>query len=126
MFFRKKKKKRVVCGASAILAFMQEAIDMDISSYFIVSYAGQKHTLGMTSDFELGHRGKRDKETGRWANVKFHLDECEFDTFEQFKLEARFGEELFANIQGDIDVLEACSEVPHIYPVFENYIVIDE
>ena len=127
MFFKKRKNKRVICGASAIIAHIQNGIDLDIGSFLVILYADQKHTLGMSSDFELpGGRGKKDKETGKWANVKFHLDEKEWDTFEQFKLEAYLGETLFANIKSGIEALEADSEAPYIFPWFKDYIVIDE
>ena len=127
MFFKKRKNKRVICGASAIIAHMQEAIELDIASFLVVLCAGQKHTLGMSSDFELPlGRGKKDKETGRWANVKFHLDKKEFDTFEQFKMDAYLGETLFANIKSGIEVLEVDREAPHIFPSFQEYIITDE
>ncbi|MCL2387881.1 MAG: hypothetical protein FWC89_10095 [Defluviitaleaceae bacterium] len=123
--FKKRKKKRVICGAEAIFTHIQSTIDINISTYIVILYADQKHTLGLSSDFELP-RGKKDKETGRWANEKFYINEKEFATFEQFKSEAHIGNELFANIQSGIEIIEVDGEVPYILHDFEDYIVIDE
>lgn len=118
----KKGKKRVVCDSATIFVYIQEAIDMDISAYLVILFNGQTHTLGLSSDFELPD-GKKSKETGRWANLKFHLDEKEFETFEQFKSESTLNGQFFAHIQGDIEVLEADGELPHYHLIFANHVI---
>ena len=119
---KRKNKKRVICGANAIFGYLQQAIDMDIADYLVVSFEDETYTVGLSSDF-VEPNGKRDKKTGKWENMFFYVDEQEFETFEHFKAGANLGGQPLAEIQGGIEVLEACGEAPHKFTIFENYVV---
>ena len=122
---KNKNKKRVIVGASAIFEYLQQSIDLNITEYadyLIVLFNNKQYTLGLYCDakFAIFKKGKK-QEDGR--SMFFYVDDQEFDTFEHFKAGANFDGQLLAEIQGGIEVLEACGGPPHYVTIFENYIV---
>ena len=125
---KSKNKKRVICGANAIFEYLQQATDtlqskdIDMEDYLVVLFEEKQYTIGVSNDFKLAKEIK-DKKTGNLRNVFFYVDEQEFETFEHFKADANFDGQPLVEIQGGIEVLEACGEAPHLFTIFEKYVI---
>ena len=127
-FWKKKNKKRVIVGASVIFEYLQQSIDMlqsndmDMEDYLVVLFEEKQYTIGLSNDFKLAKEIK-DKETENLRNVFFYFDNREFETFEHLKADVNFDGQPLAEIQGGIEVLEACALPPHNFIIFENYVI---
>jgi len=138
MFFKKRKKKRVICPARVILEHMiVDSLEIGIVADVEISYKDVKYNLGITSeapDFDHVHLKTKHHTFEHFFYINWKWDkalkkdtwEQRFDRLEDFKREARLGSELFMALDEDVEVLLSSGEVPWVNPIFENYVIIEE
>jgi len=138
MFFKKRKKKRVICPAHVIIEHMIiDSLEIGIVADIEISYKGEAYNLGVTSeDPEFDNVNLKTKRRNldyffyinwKWDKaLKKDTWEQRFDSLETFKKEARLGAELFMELNEDIEVRLSMGEVPWVSPIFDDYIVIEE
>jgi len=138
MFFKKRKKKRVICPARVVVEHMLvDSLEVGIVAQIEISYKGVNYNLGITSDepdFDYVHLKTKRRTFDYFFYINWKWDktlkkdtwEQRFDTLEEFKKEARLGAELFMELDEDVEVLLSSGEVPWINPIFENYVVIEQ
>jgi len=119
MFFKKREKvkKRVLCPISVIIGIIQESVDIDAgSSEFIILFKGKEHKVGFNSDYNL--------QQGFFDPV-FYFDEQKFDTFDKLLAKASLNDRLFAEINENIEILDADNGAMVFpwYPALEEYVV---
>jgi len=120
MFFKKREKikKRVVCPIPVLMGLIQETIDIDAGmTEFDILFEGEKHKVGMASDFLHSKGG--------FFDTIFYLDEQEFDSFEKFKSGAVLSGQFFSLRTDHVEVVDVdrgAWKFPW-YPAFEKYIV---
>ena len=137
MFFKKRKKKRVLVPPSVII----ELLERDLAEGFAVDmeilYNDEKFNLGISShdsNFDYVHlRTKRRQFTPYFYINSFYskaekkeMAEQEFATLDDFKNNAKLGKTHFMQIKGKIEIISLIGEVPWIDMIFKDYVVAQE
>ena len=102
MFFNKKKEKRfrwesVSCGVGIILRILEQCEDCSVQ--LVVRYHGAYYNIGIASDY--------DRQTRKFFDTIFYLNEQEFLSLDEFKSSAKINDILFTDICDMMEVVEA-------------------
>ena len=118
MFFKRRKKKRVICPIPVLLGIIQESIDVGAS--FVILFYGKEYKIGLDFEDYVGYPPH-----GTFINPIFYLEEQEFDNFEAFKSQAMLEGRLLVERTEEVEVIEIDSGVVKLpsYNQLEQYVV---